>query len=55
MTADVEAFVHEYARRYSAREVEGVTELCLWLFLAIQAGMPIHPADRERCAITPRR
>jgi hypothetical protein len=34
MAADVESLVHEYARRYSARDVEGVTRLCLWPFLA---------------------
>jgi hypothetical protein len=46
MTTDVESLVQEYARRYSAREVEGVTELCLWPFLAIREGVAIHLADR---------
>jgi len=46
MTGDVESLIHEYARRYSAREVEGVTELCLWPFLAIRGGVPIHLPDR---------
>jgi hypothetical protein len=46
MTADVDALVHEYARRYSAREVDGVTDLCLWPFLAIRGGVAIHLADR---------
>jgi hypothetical protein len=46
MTADVDALIHEYARLYSARDVEGVTELCLWRFLAIRGGVPIHLADR---------
>jgi hypothetical protein len=46
MAADVESLVHEYARRYSARDVEGVTELCLWPFLAIRGGSAIHLEDR---------
>jgi len=46
MPPDVDSLVHEYARRYSARDVEGVTELCLWPFLAIRGGVPIHLADR---------
>jgi hypothetical protein len=45
MPAGVESLVHEYARRYSARDVEGVTELCLWPFLAIRGGVAIHLAD----------
>ena len=35
----------EYIRRYSERDVEGVTELCLWPFLAIREGVPIHMPD----------
>jgi SnoaL-like domain len=46
MTAAVDSLIHEYARRYSARDLEGVTELCLWPFLAIREGVPIHLADR---------
>jgi len=30
MAAAVEALIHDYARRYSARDVDAVTELCLW-------------------------
>ena len=37
----------EYIRRYSARDVEGVTEFCHAPFLAIREGVPIHMADRE--------
>jgi hypothetical protein len=37
----------EYIRRYSERDVEGVTELCQWPFLAIREGVPIHMPDRE--------
>ena len=47
MTDAVEAFIHEYARSYSARDVEGVTGLCLWPFLAIREGAPIHLPDRD--------
>lgn len=39
--------MREYARRYSARDVEGVVELCLWPFLAIRDGATIHLADRN--------
>jgi SnoaL-like domain len=43
----VPAFIDEYIRRYSERDVEGVTELCLAPFLAIREGIPIHMPDRE--------
>jgi len=46
VTAAVDSLIHEYARRYSAREVDGVTELCLWPFVAIREGAAIHLADR---------
>jgi len=46
MTAAVDSLIHEYARRYSAREVDGVMELCLWPFVAIREGAAIHLADR---------
>jgi hypothetical protein len=36
----------EYARRYSDRDVEGVTNLCVWPFVAIRRGKAIHLADR---------
>jgi len=37
----------EYIRRYSERDLEGVTEFCLWPFLAIREGVPIHMPDRD--------
>jgi hypothetical protein len=37
----------EYTRRYSERDVEGVTDLCLWPFLAVRKGRAIHMADRR--------
>jgi hypothetical protein len=37
----------EYIRRYSERDLDGVTELCLAPFLAIREGVPIHMPDRE--------
>src|SRR5437764_9215297 len=46
VTAEVDAFMDHYIRRYSERDVEGVAELCLWPFLAIR-GVPIHMSDRE--------
>jgi SnoaL-like domain len=47
MTAATDSLIHEYARRYSAREADGVTELCLWPFVAIREGEAIHLADRD--------
>jgi hypothetical protein len=47
MTASVDSFFDEYARRYTERDVEGVTSLCLWPFLAIRRGEAIHLTDRE--------
>ena len=46
MPADIKSLVGEYARRYSAHNIEGVAELCLWPFLAIRGGVAIHLADR---------
>jgi hypothetical protein len=43
----VDAFMDEYIRRYSDRDVEGVTELCLAPFLAIRDGTPIHLPDHD--------
>ena len=45
MAAEVDSLIHEYARRYVARDVDGVTELCLCPFLAIREGVAIHLAD----------
>jgi hypothetical protein len=47
VSATVEAVMDEYIRRYSKRDVEGVTELCLAPFLAIREGIPIHMPDRD--------
>jgi hypothetical protein len=47
MSATVDSFLHEYARRYAERDGEGVTDLCLWPFLAIRKGEAIHLLDRD--------
>ena len=47
MTSSVEALFNEYTRLYSERDVEGVTNLCLWPFLAIRKGEAIHLPDRD--------
>ena len=47
MSATVDSFLDEYARRYTERDVEGVTNLCLWPFLAIRKGEAIHLRDRD--------
>jgi hypothetical protein len=46
VTATVESFIQEYARRYSDHDPDAVTELCLYPFLAIRGGVPIHLPDR---------
>ena len=43
----VESLIEEYTRRYTAHDADGVTELCLWPFMAIREGVPIHLADRQ--------
>ena len=45
--ATVDAFMDEYIRRYSERDVDGVTELCVAPFLAIREGVPIHMPDPD--------
>ncbi len=47
MSAPVDSFFDEYARRYTERDAEGVTNLCLWPFVAIRRGEAIHLADRD--------
>jgi hypothetical protein len=47
MNATVDSLIDDYARRYTAHDAEGVTDLCLWPFLAIRGGMAIHLADRD--------
>jgi hypothetical protein len=44
--AEVESLIHDYARRYTAHDAEGVTDLCVWPFVAIRGGEAIHLADR---------
>ena len=47
MSAPVDSFFDEYARRYTERDAEGVTNLCLWPFVAIRRGEAIHLPDRN--------
>jgi hypothetical protein len=47
MSEAVESFFDEYARAYSARDMEAVTNLCHWPFLAVRKGEAIHLGDRE--------
>jgi hypothetical protein len=47
VTATVDSLFDEYARRYMERDAEGVTNLCLWPFLAIRRGEAIHLPDRD--------
>jgi len=46
MTATVGALIEEYTSRYIAHDTEGVTALCVFPFLAIREGVPIHLPDR---------
>ena len=47
VTDTVDALLDEYHRRYVERDAEGVTDLCLWPFLAIRKGEAIHLPDRN--------
>ena len=47
MSATVELLFDDYTRLYAERDVEGVTDLCLWPFLAIRRGEAIHMPDRD--------
>jgi hypothetical protein len=47
VTATVDSFFEEYTRRYSDRDVEGVTDLCVLPFLAVRRGEAIHMPDRD--------
>ncbi|HZM72682.1 MAG TPA: hypothetical protein VFC71_04840 [Candidatus Polarisedimenticolia bacterium] len=47
MSESIDAFIHEYTRRYVAHDVDGVVDLCEVPFLAVREGKPIHMADRE--------
>jgi len=54
VTLAVQSTVDEYIRRYSDRDVEGVTDLCRWPFVAVGKGeaiyMPDRPAVRDHFA-----
>ena len=47
MVTSLESLFAEYARRYSAQDAPGVTELCEAPFLAIREGTAIHLPDRD--------
>jgi hypothetical protein len=47
LAPSVKSFFDEYTRLYSNRDVEGVTNLCLWPFVAIRKGEAIHLPDRN--------
>jgi hypothetical protein len=47
VTATVDLLFEEYARRYTERDMEGVTNLCLWPFIAIRRGEAIHLPNRD--------
>lgn len=47
MTNTVDSLLDEYQGRYTERDAEGVTDLCLWPFLAIRRGEAIHLLDRD--------
>jgi hypothetical protein len=38
--------LEDYHRRYVGRDVEGVTDLCLWPFVAIRKEKAVHLPDR---------
>src|SRR2546422_375883 len=47
MSGALDSFFADYARRYTEGDVEGVTSLCLWPFLAVRRGEAIHMPDRN--------
>ncbi len=47
MTDTVESLFDAYASAYSARDMEEVTDLCRWPFLAVRRGEAIHLPDRD--------
>ena len=47
LTLTVDSLIEEYHRRYAERDAEGVTNLCLWPFVAIRRGEAIHLPDRN--------
>ena len=52
VTATVDSLLDEYQRRYTERDAEGVTNLCVWPFVAIRKGEAIHLLTVTLCAIT---
>ena len=55
MSETVDDTIREYARRYSAHDAEGVTELCMAPFLAVRGGVPIHLVERDDVRATSKR
>ena len=47
VTDTVESLLDEYQGRYAKRDAEGVTNLCLWPFLAVRRGEAFHLLDRD--------
>lgn len=47
MPEAVDAFMDDYIGRYSERDVDGVSDVCLVPFLAIREGVAIRMADRD--------
>ena len=47
MTDTVQSLFDAYASAYSARDMEEVTDLCRWPFLAVRRGEAIHLPDRD--------
>jgi hypothetical protein len=47
VTDTVESLFDEYQSRYTDRDAEGVTNLCLWPFVAIRKGEAIYMPDRN--------
>ena len=45
MSGALDSFFADYARRYTEGDVEGVTSLCLWPFVAVRRGAAIHMPD----------
>jgi hypothetical protein len=52
MSATVDSFFDEYARRYTEGDVEDVTSLCLWPFLAVRRGRRSTCRTATQCGIT---
>jgi hypothetical protein len=47
VTATVDSLFDEYARLYTERDMEGVTNLCVWPFIAVRRGEAIHLPNRD--------